>query len=135
MIFLLNRINIENVFLIDAIGALITALMVGVVLPYFQFYIGMPIHVLRLLAVAGLMFAVYSFTCHFSKLKYPSSYLKIIALLNLSYCLVTLIMIVIHKASLTYIGYTYFIIEIIIVLILINIEWKMSTSLNRSEIK
>jgi len=53
----------HKLFLIDACGALLTAVLVGMVLPAFPHYILMPTSILQSLAAVAGVFALYSAAC------------------------------------------------------------------------
>lgn len=114
-----------QLFLIDGIGAVITGLLTGLVLTYFESFFGMPKLVLIPLALVAFIFAIYSFTCYFTIKKHWRFYLKIIAIANFLYCCVTFGFGIIYFNQLTIFGVLYFIGEIIIVLTLVTIELKV----------
>lgn len=113
------KINSKNIFLIDGIGAIITATSLGVVLPYFQKYFGMPKNILFVLSAIALIFSIYSIFCNFLPGNKIRDYLKIICFANFTYCILSLILIIIYSEKLTLLGHIYFIGEIIIVLSLV----------------
>jgi hypothetical protein len=53
----------RTLFLVDGVGALVTALLVGVVLPTLGEHIGTPKPVLRALALTAAVLAAYLLTC------------------------------------------------------------------------
>ena len=120
------RLNPKKLFLIDSMGALVSAAMLGIVLPKFQSHIGMPLPTLRTLAILALLFFLYSMICY---LKFPIKwqvYLRFIAVVNLLYCLLTGALVISFFENLTLLGKLYFIIEIAIILGLVLIELKRS---------
>jgi hypothetical protein len=120
------NIKPKTLFLIDGLGAILSALMLGVVLVHFQDLIGMPIRALYVLAFLPCLFMIYSFSCFFFLRDNWSPYLKFIAIVNFLYCLLSIGMMIVHRESLTVIGYIYFIVEIIIVLVIAGIEYRAS---------
>lgn len=88
----------------------------------------MPRFVLYPLAAAGLLFAAYSLSCYFFKVKRWKSFLLGIALANLAYCLVSLALVVMFFERLTALGLAYFWVEILVVGILIRIEIRLAMS-------
>lgn len=122
-----HRIQPKILFLIDAIGALLSAIFLGGLLPKIHTTIGVPEKTLLLLASIALLLAVYSFY-HF--IYFPERWrfrLKTIAFLNLCYALLTLgIVIQLHNEMLP-LGYMYFIIELIVIVLLAFYELKRST--------
>lgn len=117
-------LNSQNVFLIDGIGALTSAFFLGFVLVMFEQFIGMPIHILLLLAILALIFALYSLSMHILKPEKWIRFLKAIGIINLAYCLLTLILIVVYFNHLTALGVAYFLVEIVVILILVKIEFR-----------
>lgn len=112
----MNKLFIgSNLFLIDFIGASIAALMLGLVVPALNLYINMPLTALYWLAIFAVFFAVYSLACYLLKPENWTSFLKLIAFLNLSYCLAILVLVFIHSDQLTLIGFIYFSFDILIV--------------------
>ncbi len=112
---LFRHIPIKNVFLIDSLGALITASLLIQLLARFYEIFGIPEPTLYLLAYIAIGFSLYSFICHILKPKKWKIYLKIIALANLLYCVLTMSLIGYHHTSITVIGVLYFLGEIVIV--------------------
>ncbi len=124
-----HRIQPKILFLIDAIGALLSAIFLGGLLPKIHTTIGVPEKTLLLLASIALLLAVYSFY-HF--IYFPERWqfrLKIIAFLNLCYALFTIgIVIQLHDEMLPR-GYAYFSFELMIIVALAFYELKRSTEI------
>lgn len=120
---LITKIEPQRLFLIDAIGALISALMLGVVLTQFEAYFGMPKATLYWLAGLAGVFAVYSLTCAIRlPAKWPA-FMKGIAVINWSYCVLTAVLLVVMHSAMTPLGVLYFVGEIMIVSVLGMIEF------------
>lgn len=112
-------LNSKTIFLLDGVGALISLLALGLLLPAFQSYIGMPIMILYGLATLALTFAVYSLSCYqFADHSNPI-WLKLIICANLSYCLISLACIFVFFEDLTWLGLTYFVAEKFIVMFIV----------------
>ncbi len=105
----------KRLFLIDGVGALITATLLLAVLAQFQSTFGMPRRVLYLLAGIACIFAVYSLACYFKLRDNWPPFLKAIAMANLAYCVLTLILVFVYRADMTIFGVVYFIAEIFVV--------------------
>jgi len=118
----------KKIFLIDSIGAVISACMLGLVLVHFQQYIGMPTKVLYSLTVLAAVLASYSFFGYLGKLWANTIALKVISLANMAYCCLTICFMVYFYESLTLLGITYFALEKLIVIPLAILEWKTSKS-------
>lgn len=117
-----SKLPINQLFLIDGIGALVSAVFLGVVLVRLEPIVGMPLYALYLLAFLALIFAAYSLSCYAFN-QSNQKYLRFIALVNGSYCLLTLGLVIFYFKSLTYLGILYFGVEIIIILSLVRLEW------------
>ncbi len=113
-------------FLIDGLGALVSALLLGIVLVQFNDLFGMPVKVLYPLADIALAFCVYSLACYLLVKKKAKPYLQLIAVLNLLYCLLTIILVFYHHNTLSVLGYLYFVGEIIIITLLAYIEFSVA---------
>lgn len=110
----------KRLFLIDALGAVATAMMLGLVLTQFESAFGMPRRVLVPLALVAVGFAAYSLSC-FVRASGPA-FLLGIATANTLYCVVTLSLVIYLRASLTWLGVAYFLGEIVIVMALVTVE-------------
>ncbi len=117
--------NPRKVFLIDGFGAIVSAFSLGILLVQFETMFGMPKEKLYYLAIAAVIFATYSLSCYFFfSNKNWQRYLTIIAISNFIYSLITFSLIIRLSHKLIIWGFIYFLLEIIILLILIWIEYK-----------
>lgn len=108
-------VDAKRIFLVDGIGAIITATMLVLILGQFESIFGVPQRVTYFLAAIALIFAIYSLTCY---LKHPSnwpSFLGAIAIANLSYCVLTVFLVVAFRNEITMLGIVYFAAEIVVV--------------------
>ena len=119
------KLTTDNVFLVDAIGALLSTLLLGVVLVHFELYIGMPQSVLFPLAFVAALFTLYSGICHFFVKANWKPYLRIIAIANALYCLASIIVVAYHYEQLTTLGVFYFLGEFAIISIIVTSEYKL----------
>lgn len=115
---------LKRLFLIDAIGASISTIILGLVFLKFHAFFGLPKNIFLLLAIIPFWFSIFSFTCYFKKVKQLKVKLKGIAFANLSYCLLTISLGIFYYESITIFGITYFLVETIIVTILSVYELK-----------
>ncbi len=120
----------KKIFLIDSLGALLSAVMLGLVLTKYETLFGMPVDVLHVLAIIPCVFALYSFLCFLIETKNRRLYLRIIAVANFLYCCLTTSYIISFYEKLTIWGLMYFIGEIIVVGILAFYEWKIAKEVN-----
>jgi hypothetical protein len=121
----LGEIQPQKLFLVDSLGALLSAILLGLVLIRFENTFGMPQNVLYALAVIPCIFSIYSFLCFLRKTAHWRTCMKIIATANLLYCCLTVGLMVCFYERLTVLGLIYFVLEIIIVISLAVIEWEI----------
>lgn len=118
----MRSLTLKTVFLIDAIGAVVTSFLLAAVLRTFNEYFGMPKNILSLLSIVAIIFAAYSFSCFVFLKQNSQNFLKPIILANFSYCILTGGLIVYFKNQITLLGIAYFIGEILVVFAVIYIE-------------
>ncbi|HMQ81477.1 MAG TPA: hypothetical protein PKA00_01165 [Saprospiraceae bacterium] len=109
--------------MIDSLGALLSACMLGFVLVRFEAVFGMPVTVLYFLASLALIFFIYSLLCFLYVKASWRNFLKGIAAVNLLYCCLTLCLVFIHWDDLSVWGLLYFGMEIVVVSVLAVLEW------------
>ena len=124
----MKNLTPKTLFAIDGIGAITSALFLGVVLPQFQELIGMPLHRLQVLAIIPCGFAVYDLVCFLFARTDLKRFLRLIAYANLAYCLLSLALIGQHYQELTGLGLIYFLLEVTIIVVLVLVEIKVSYS-------
>lgn len=122
--------NPKRLFLIDGIGALVSALMLGIVLVRYESFFGMPGSALILLAAAPIGFALYDVVSYLTASQHTGILLKGISLLNVGYCGFSIALLTRHADQLTTWGWLYFIGELLIVLTLAGIEWNAAKRLD-----
>lgn len=121
----------KTLFLIDSVGAFLTAITLFGLLRTSYNYIGMPPQIVTYLSVLATMFCVYSFLCFRFLTNTWSPFLITISIANLFYCCLTLALIIQHFQTLTRLGIAYFIAEIIIICGLVIMEFKTAIELKR----
>lgn len=114
----------KTLFLIDGIGALVTAFFLYVILRTYKVYFGMPESVLTCLSVIAVIFCFYSMTCYFLLKDNWPPFLSMISIANLLYCCLTLGLVIYYFPVLTILGVVYFIAEIMVVVGLVFVELK-----------
>lgn len=114
-----------DILLLDGIGALITAISVGLVLPLIQPWIGLPVGVLRALGGLALLLATFSLSRHLLG-RGSGAALRVIALANLGYCSLTATLVIYYSDTTTALAYGYFIGEIVIVVVLAARELQLA---------
>ena len=121
----------RSLFLIDGLGALLSAFLLGVVLVRLESSFGMPSQTLYLLASIPCVFIIYDLVCYFQIAKNWAILLRTIATMNLIYCIISIAMIISHYQELTTLGWIYFLLEIVIIILLVVIEFKTATQLKQ----
>lgn len=116
--------NPKKLFLVDSVGAFMTAFFLAVVLPTFEEYIGMPRRILVPLSAVALAFGLNSIFCYFFIGQNWKPFLKSICIANLVYCCLTTGLLIFFYASLTALGLMYFLLENALICVLIIIERK-----------
>jgi len=116
--------NPKTLFLVDGLGALLSAFLLGVVLVYFENWLGMPKQTLYFLAFLPCLFALYDLFCYLKVKKNELLFLKGIAGMNLFYCCLSIGFVIHHSAQLTNLGLAYFILELVVVFVLVCIQLK-----------
>jgi hypothetical protein len=116
--------NPKQLFLIDGIGGVLTAFLLGVLLPRFEDSFGMPTTILYYLASIACVYAIYSISCSILLANNWRPYLKAIAFANLLYCCITIVLVYYFYEKLTIWGLTYFVLELMVIISLIIIERK-----------
>lgn len=119
----------RTLFLLDGFGAALTTFSLYFVLRHYHDYIRMPITTLTYLSGIGLCFCVYSMLCYFLINKNWTPYLRVIGIGNFLYCVLTMALLYINYNNITKIGLTYFLNEILIIVLLVYIELSVSNIL------
>ena len=109
-------------FKLDAAGAALSAVLLGIMLLYYQPMIGMPFGVLYLLAFIPICFLVFDIVCLPTLPVIQPVHLRRVGLANAIYCVVSIVFLLVHWPSLTALGLCYFIGEIVIVSLLSWLE-------------
>jgi hypothetical protein len=115
----------KRIFLIDALGAVLTAFFLGIILAGLKDYFGMPVVILYFLSIVAFFYAAYSFCCYFFISKSWRPYLKAIVVANMVYCCSTIGLVFYFYQILTIPGLIYFLLEVIVMSCLILIELMM----------
>lgn len=126
-----SRFTSTSILLVDGVGAAMTAIGVGLVLPALQPWFGLPAWPLRALGVVGLCFALFSLGRHFSGTASPAS-LRQIAIANLTYCAAGAGLLVSSRNTATLLAYLYIGFEIVVVVALSLWELRLARRLTKS---
>lgn len=114
----------KKLFILDGLGALLSAFLLGIVLVKLEPYFGMPSKELYFLASIAVIFMIYDYICYWKVQENWRPFLKAIAIANLIYCCISIVIVCYSYNQLTHLGLVYFLLEIIIILIIVTIELK-----------
>lgn len=118
--------NPKHIFLIDGLGALISASLLGMVVFKLETILGIPKQMLSVLTIPPLVFAVYDLFCFLFFKKNYRLKLTIIACCNLAYCVLSVVLAFYYLNSITFWGWAYLLVEILIVTIIAIIEFQIA---------
>jgi hypothetical protein len=107
--------NPKILFLIDAIGALTSAVLLFFVLRHFNEIIGLPQSTLSVLSAFAAVFFLYSATCAIWLKAHFFPFLYLIATANLLYVVLTLSLLGLYWSEVTHLGLIYFFGEIALI--------------------
>jgi hypothetical protein len=125
---ILSHITPAMVFLVDGLGALLTATFTYLLMTFFIEWVGLPYEVLRILALVALGMAAYSLSCHFFLKDKKRNWLRVIIVANLLYVLATAILIIMYHDLIRLPGLIYFLSEFVVVLVLVRWERTIKNS-------
>lgn len=121
-----QNLTYKKLFLIDAIGALVTTLLLSQLLARMEHVFGMPKEIVIILAAMAACFSAYSFSCYWMVGAKGKPFLIGIAVANALYCVLTLGLIIYLFHSLPWIGIAYFGVEIVVVVGLVSLELRFA---------
>lgn len=111
-------------FLVDALGALISSLSLLLVLVPLEYYFGIPVNVLYYLGAIAVCLFIYSFSCYKLIKTRWKPYLKIIIILNTIYSLLSIGLILAHYHTVKPLGFAYLVLELAVIACVIALEYK-----------
>lgn len=115
----------KKLFLIDGLGALLSAFLLAFVLTKFELVFGIPSPTLYLLSAIPTLFTCFDFYAYRNADQKTALFLKRIAALNVIYCCISLALMFYHFETITTLGWTYILLEILIVMLLAFIEFRV----------
>lgn len=118
--------NPKYIFLMDGLGAILSCVLLSLVLPLFVDLLGMPISILYILAILPFIYSVYSLLCYVFNPFQWKFYLRVIASANFLYCAFTMFYLVWNLEQTTILCEIYFVLEMIVVVSLAALEWKLA---------
>jgi len=119
---LINRLSIDNVFLVDALGALYTSTVLICMYAFVPALAGIPKNILLTLAVVAFGFALYSAGSHRAAVYKKRMLLILIAIANLGYISLTTYFVIVYIPTMHWLSKTHFILEILVVFALAAVE-------------
>ena len=118
--------NPKYLLLSDCVGACLTFFSTWFLLASEVLKTGLPVKLLMWMAAAALCFALFDFLA--MVFSWNSSWsLRAISCSNAGYCLFVLLALFFHRYSVSVVGFFYFLIEIILVLLLARWEWLVAS--------
>ena len=127
-------VNPKKLFLIDALGATVSAILLGVVLVKLERVFGIPVNTLYFLAALPILFILYDLFCLTKNKNDLGPFLKLIAVVNIAYCCLSIGLAIYHLKTITIFGYLYISIEVIITFTLAVFEYKIANKLAENKI-
>lgn len=124
----------RKLFVVDAVGAILSAIMLGIVLVRFKTYFGIPVRALYFLAVFPVLFVFYDIYSLLNNQRSWSKKLIVIAWANLMYCLISLVVLLFHAHAITALGTAYLIGEILIIILLAAVEFRTAKKLAKASL-
>lgn len=124
-----NRVSDDPhyLFLLDGIGAILSAFLYGVVLANFEDVFGMPKVELYYLCGLACLYAIFSMSSFVMNVECWRRNLKIIASANFIHTIITFVLLLYYSSQITTMGLLYFGGEITIVFAIAYYEFLVST--------
>ncbi len=119
--------NQKKLLLIDSIGALATAFFLFLIVRELNQYFEIPTPEATYLSAIAVVFSLYSGACYLLLRRGFTPFIRFIGIANLIYCAFTFGLLIKYYPSLTIIGKTYFLSEIVIICTLSYIELNVAT--------
>lgn len=121
-------IQTKKIFLVDAIGAMISALLIGLVIAPYEGFFGVPTPIAYLLCFIAILLSAFSLLSYLFTQNSWKKNLRIIAILNLGYCAFTASVLTLNSEGITFWGWSYFILEMLIIFALSRVEMGIAKS-------
>jgi hypothetical protein len=114
--------RIRKLLLLDALGAALSAVLLGLILPSLEGRFGMPEATLHLLALIAAIFALHGCLGGVLGRETPATWLRRIAIANVLYCALTGVLVAWNYSLLTVYDLVYFPLEVLLILALVHAE-------------
>ena len=121
-------------FILDGVGAMLSAFLLGVVLVRLEKIFGLPSSTLYFLATLPIIFAIYDFLSYRKINSKGGRLLRGIGTMNLVYCLLSIGLAFYHTKTITSFGWTYILVEVSIVMTLAIMELRMANRLKKGRL-
>ncbi len=118
-----NGYKNESLLVVDAIGACLSAAIIGGLFLPVIIETGIPQSKLLLLAVFALSIALVGWAAWFFGVTVKSR-LRIVICLNVGYCLVTIFSLATQRGTMTVLSWLYFPTEILVIVLLVGLEMR-----------
>ena len=115
----------KRIFLLDGLGAFVSAVILISIYLFFNTYFGIPTWVFGFLAGIATLFAAFSLSCFLFLKSTWKVFLKTICILNVSYCCLTIIFQLIYIDQLLVFDVLFFTAEIGVISMLVYLEAKL----------
>jgi hypothetical protein len=120
----------RKIFMIDATGAIISALSLYVLILPLNSYFGVPLSIVWILGGVSLAFFLFSLFCVLTTGKQDTLKLRIVITANMLYGVLTALLVLLNKYSITGLGVAYFIAEYSVIIALVLLERECLKKLN-----
>lgn len=117
----------KTLFLVDSVGAFMTAFFLFVVMRQYDEYFGMPERELIYLSAIAASYCIYSAACYLFVQRAIVHFMAFIGFANIIYSVVTIILMIRYYPILTKIGVLYFMTEIVVIWALSYLELRVAT--------
>lgn len=111
---------------LDAMGAILSAFILGVVLVRLEWFLGIPKSALYFLASIPVFYMIYDLFCYFKVNGNWGKYLRIIAIANILYTCISVSVAFYHREVITMYGWIYIAAEVLVILGIVIFELKVA---------
>jgi O-antigen/teichoic acid export membrane protein len=123
----------KKLFLIDGFGALLTTFLLFIVWRNFNEHIGIPKTTLTYLAAIAACICLYAIVCFLCLKQNWEPFIRLMSWVNIFYCLLTLVILIIYCSQITLLGIAYFFFEIVIIIGLVYIELSVANEIKNKQ--
>lgn len=125
------KLNPKSIFAVDALGALLSAISIILLLTIYPIKNAQVNRVIEVLFVVAVLFSLYSICCYFFVIRNRKHFLLGIIIANIIYSFTTTITALFFHQYISWVLILYFAIEVFFLLILVYIEFRVWKSLFR----